>query len=317
MKVRQGFTLVEILVVIGLIGLLVALLLPAVQSARESARRAQCANNLHQFGLALHSYESAVGCLPGGINGYGYSPHAMLLPMLDQVPLFNAINFRQVAGANLVMATVRMVTIECFLCPSESLVPEGGRTSYPACKGDGHGLWGNGQSRHQSFNGVFPLDFVGVKLGEVVDGTSATVAMSEWLQGDRVPESLADPRRLQFYPEGAPTTGYDAFVRGCLSPGRTTAGIMPWGGWLGGSSNVLYNHVILPNGPSCVAPLSADPAQFSDPGQAITAGGGHPAGVNVLVLDGHVKFVRQTVHPAIWRALATRAGREVVSGDAY
>src|SRR4051794_32791391 len=103
---RRGFTLIELLVVISIIGVLMALLLPAVQSVREAARRAQCVNNLKQIGLALHNYHSAIGSFPLGgtltntnystlpmFLGYNtWSAHGQLLPYLEQTPLYNAIN---------------------------------------------------------------------------------------------------------------------------------------------------------------------------------------------------------------------------------
>src|SRR4051812_35881698 len=106
LKSRRGFTLIELLVVIAIIAVLIALLLPAVQAAREAARRAQCTNNLKQLGLALHNYASATNSFPPGNvtarTGYtdaslsqwtGWSPHAMLLPYMEQTPLYNAANF--------------------------------------------------------------------------------------------------------------------------------------------------------------------------------------------------------------------------------
>ncbi|MBX6316404.1 MAG: DUF1559 domain-containing protein [Isosphaeraceae bacterium] len=90
----SGFTLIELLVVLFIIGIPIALLIPAVQSAREAARRAQCANNLKQIGLALQNYHDTVGSFPHDVNTRkGFSAYAMLLPHLDQQPLFNSINF--------------------------------------------------------------------------------------------------------------------------------------------------------------------------------------------------------------------------------
>ncbi len=133
MKRRRAFTLIELLVVIAIIGLLVALLLPAVQSAREAARRAQCVNNLKQLGLALHNYEGSHQTFPPGYvsnfnpsgtdTGPGWGWAAMLLPQVEQTNVFNAINFNLAveAPANL---TSRLVNVNNFLCPSDSVKPE-------------------------------------------------------------------------------------------------------------------------------------------------------------------------------------------------
>src|SRR5436305_11412170 len=100
MRPRRGFTLIELLVVIAIIGLLIALLLPAVQAAREASRRSQCSNNLHQIGVALHTYASTHGLFPPGrinshIAGWGqcWGAYAQLLPFMEQQPVYNAFNF--------------------------------------------------------------------------------------------------------------------------------------------------------------------------------------------------------------------------------
>ena len=105
---RRGFTLIELLVVIAIIAVLIALLLPAVQAAREAARRAQCVNNLKQIGLALHNYHSSINALPwdhgpGGWNEW--SGMTMLLPYMEQQPLYNTINFNYIIGNGAATAT--------------------------------------------------------------------------------------------------------------------------------------------------------------------------------------------------------------------
>jgi len=131
----RGFTLIELLVVIAIIAVLIALLLPAVQAAREAARRSQCVNNLKQLGLALHNYESAGGGFPPGIvnsqsnvgewaTWTAWSPQAMLLPYMEQAPLYNAANFSfnccqygdQARDTNVTVALTRVAN---FLCPSD------------------------------------------------------------------------------------------------------------------------------------------------------------------------------------------------------
>ena len=137
---RRGFTLIEVLVVIAIIGVLVALLLPAVQAAREAARRGQCASNLRQVGLAMHNYHSAVGVFPPGRlrslvdhNGRCFSAYAYLLPFLDLAPLYYATNFNlnpdnapnaAVAGENGLRprnTTCVFTNLNVLLCPSDML----------------------------------------------------------------------------------------------------------------------------------------------------------------------------------------------------
>ncbi len=136
---QSGFTLIELLVVIAIIAVLIGLLLPAVQSAREAARRAQCVNNLKQLGLAMHNYHTAINAFPMGQSlawtSYGggtpyqegwtnWSCHALLLSYLEQTPLYNAANFQQTCcffgdRADAMNSTVYLTRINGFLCPSD------------------------------------------------------------------------------------------------------------------------------------------------------------------------------------------------------
>ena len=137
----SGFTLIELLVVIAIIAVLISLLLPAVQSAREAARRAQCINNLKQIGLAVMNYESSNGCLPPGAIHFqespydckvpekGYSSFLLIMPYTEQSPLFNAVNFALPSGGNITypvavdvvntQSTSMLTTIQSFICPSD------------------------------------------------------------------------------------------------------------------------------------------------------------------------------------------------------
>jgi prepilin-type N-terminal cleavage/methylation domain-containing protein/prepilin-type processing-associated H-X9-DG protein len=204
---RRGFTLIELLVVIAIIAVLIALLLPAVQAAREAARRAQCVNNLRQLGLALHNYQSAVGCFPPGSgmqpkDGSGeytagwteWSSQAMLLPYLEQRPLHDSINFSMVGGFDLggsVNATAWNTRVASFLCPSDGRAGKDSTNNYYACVGTSTYDWWGGQGAerptpkwkdHRPTTGIFQK-YDSNDIRDVTDGTSATVAFSETLVG--------------------------------------------------------------------------------------------------------------------------------------
>jgi prepilin-type N-terminal cleavage/methylation domain-containing protein/prepilin-type processing-associated H-X9-DG protein len=208
---RPGFTLIELLVVIAIIGVLIALLLPAVQAAREAARRAQCTNNLKQLGLALHNYHQTHEVFPGAYNasrlagsiGFGgawgsFSPQSMLLPFMEQNQIYNAINFNWISQGDQTGASYGLVQINStairtrvgnFLCPSAPLPRNTGffgvnapGNNYFASFGASAGFagtWNNGPP-----TGLF--QYLGAPLGvrDVLDGTSNTVAFGEWRTGD-------------------------------------------------------------------------------------------------------------------------------------
>ena len=182
-SVRRGFTLIELLVVIAIIAILMALLLPAVQQAREAARRSQCKNNLKQIGLALHNYLDTAKCFPFATGGTGnrYSALSQLLPQLDQGPLFKKIDFKQLitAPANV---TAGLTVLPQFLCPSDLQNPlpaSGGATNYNPNKGSSV-LW-----QDPAGDGVI-YHFSSTKIADIKDGTSQTAA------GSRAKEPFRD-----------------------------------------------------------------------------------------------------------------------------
>jgi prepilin-type processing-associated H-X9-DG protein len=314
---RHALTLIEVLVVIFCIGILIALLLPAVQAARELSRRTQCLNNLRQFGLALHSYEAAVGVLPSGQNSQAYSLHAMLLPHLNQRPLYNSINFELPLVPH--STTALLAGVGLFVCPSDPISVYNDQvhgyphswTNYAGCTGDGMGV------KDGKYNGLFPgptwLEPRYIASGHVRDGTSNTVAMSEWLVSI---DGKPDRRRTRY--ETATASGPTPLAE-FASRCRSLAGMQPFalGGlkglpWTGGQTGMtLYNHVLPMNEPSC------ENWPGSDPTEAISAGSQHPGGAVTLFADGQVRFVRDSIDVRTWRSLGTRQGGELISNDSY
>lgn len=262
LKVR-GFTLVELLVVIAIIGILVGLLLPAVQSAREAARRMQCSNNLKQFGLAMLNYESANRRLPAGRSPSGLSAHAALLPYMEQTAVGNQVDFN-VVWDHINNTVARGASIPIFNCPSDpvSTLPIGwAGTNYRSNQGSGilNGLTPTLSSDpnfgYPNPNGSFiPLTFL--KLGDITDGTSNTAAFSEHSKGD-FSNAISSPTDT-FWPQTNPTTPDEA-IRDCrainplnLSFQRNSNVGAPW--IQAGHSTSAYFHVAPPQSRSCMFP---------------------------------------------------------------
>ena len=206
--VRRGFTLIELLVVIAIIAVLIALLLPAVQAARESARRAQCINNLKQFGIAVHNYHSTVNSLPPGqlegADWMDFSAQTYLLPFLEMTPLYNSINFTDTSAIGDNQGAYWMSTwnqtafqtkVKVFLCPSDidRLTNPQAHNNYAACSGSSPASC----SEIDNFNGPFigPGPGVGYQLSsaytaaqvygfvDITDGLSNTGCFSEKVKG--------------------------------------------------------------------------------------------------------------------------------------
>lgn len=306
---RHGFTLIELLVTISVIGVLVALLLPAVQAAREAARRLQCVNNLKQLGLALNGYASSKSSFPMGMNGGLFSPQSMLLSELGERSLYNSINCSVGAASILSFSTVNSTaertSLSFFLCPSDDGYLGGavGLTNYV-----GNGGYG---VQELGFNGVFCdmsiMDAHSISYGDITDGASNTLAFTEWGRGsDDV--STWDPIKV-VYAASNPTflAQYDTFAHACQSmtpPSPIAQGAKPSRWIRGGYGNTLMNSLLVPSGNSC---LNNNLLNFA----AFTAGSRHRGGVNAVFADGHVSSIGNSIALPIWRALSTRAGGEV------
>ncbi len=299
----EAFTLIELLVIIFIVAILMALLLPAVQSARGTAQTLRCKNNLHQFGIALANYHDGMRNFPSAANGLGYSVHSMLLPHLEQLPAFNALNFN-VMMTRSENRTVINMNISTLLCPSDVDLGGLGATNYPCNGGYGYQI--------RPWNGAFTSDSLPpTSFASFTDGSSTTAAMSEWVRsvgaansGDALSEVLGIPTEL------AAGDRFEQLVSLCESRGFDSAvQVVKGGPWTGGGfSETLYNHNIVPNGNTCITGSLI-------PQSAWTAGSRHPSGMNCLFVDGHVVNIKNTISLYVWRAVGTRSGAELITSS--
>jgi prepilin-type N-terminal cleavage/methylation domain-containing protein/prepilin-type processing-associated H-X9-DG protein len=334
---RSGFTLIELLVVIAIIGVLIALLLPAVQSAREAARRSQCTNNMKQIGLALHNYESANRCLPMGVVTFSaltpagqcnttdgnpwkrrdHTMFALVLPFMEQQPIYNAINFNFASNgihdgvhAGLTNFTAYTSVVATYVCPSDGIAtplayPNNpySQSSYSASVGSTNVInWFSCPSEIDA-TGAFSRNRVN-RLGDIRDGTSNTFGVGEFSR-------FAENHPLEF---GNSWTRFATFgwpgLTGVTIP-QTIASTTP-----APNQSVLVPNASTGSGPEAwwtdpaIEPLARRQGQFGFRSQ-------HPGGLHFLFLDGSVRFIKDSIQIQTYRALGTKLGRETVSADQY
>jgi prepilin-type N-terminal cleavage/methylation domain-containing protein/prepilin-type processing-associated H-X9-DG protein len=311
---QSGFTIIEVVVVVGLIALLVALLIPAVHAAREAARRMSCASNMRQIGLASQSYNATFNVFPTKVSGAGHSPFVALLPFMEQMNLYSSINMSrpQVTNQGGLNDTAENTRLSILLCPSDPANKSPSAfTNYAANVGYGF-------ETSRSTEGIFSS--AATTVASIKDGTSHTALMAEWLLGGRPgsPSSGAGAIDGQFYifstPPFSGDDGFEPFVEHCIAMSAAGALSMPYPKgqpWMrSGGGCTLYNHDIGLNGPSCSN-------HGSIPNGAWTAGSHHSRLVQVVFADGHVQPVRESIDLKTWRALGTRAGGELTDPIDY
>lgn len=319
--VWQGFTVIELLVVVAILGVLFSLFAPTVLQTREVASRLMCEDHLRQLGVGLLSFEGTTRSFPETrFSDHPESPlasvHVRLLPYLDQRELFVKVDW---TDENVDLSGEPVLTIKnagllresvaLFRCPSDQVSI--GSSNYRVCTGSGAGLF--------QTEGRVPPDasLAGIATGarrthDVRDGLSNTVSFSERVRGDFQIGVFASARDVILGVNGPQLAPSEA-LQTCASA-SSTAMHFSWAGgtWLyGGYGHTWYNHVATPNAlvPDCTGAVVLDPLAAG----VHAARSWHVGGVNVSFVDGHVRFVGNSVNTAIWRALATVNGRETTS----
>lgn len=326
-RARPAFTLVELLVVIAIIGILIALLLPAVQAAREAARRSQCANNSKQIGLALHNYHDTHNSFPPAViwgtptNAYHHTWLTMILPFLEQQPLYDSVDFRLRAWGQAVVGT----HVGVLRCPSDPDLPAPDKshniaaTGYVACEGyHWHpgavnvGNWspwnGDGQTagyrgfcdgctQSGSLAGAFSVNAT-TRIRDITDGTSNTVLVAE--------------------KNAAGFSGGPAFTVGQGKPRTAASGVFStafvgtaYTGWAGNESGsgILNpdgtshsNNTWFRSSPSTDCPVFMSYRGFNNEWHGPSSL--HPGGIQIILGDASVRFVSETMCWGTWAKLS-------------
>lgn len=317
----SGFTLVELLVVIAIIGILVGLLLPAIQATREAARRMSCQNNLKQLGLALHNHESLRNQLPplgdyqtNGVAVY-WSMQTRLLPYAEQANIQNLIDYSRPINQQSHVAKVR---IPFLICPSEINDRERhdgpSFIHYPLSYGANAGEWQIMQPPLGRGTGVFVVN-QWMRLASLTDGTSNTLGMSEVKAFTPYLRDGGNPATAALVPN---TPGDVALFGGEF---KSDSGHTEWVDarthQTGFTTTFAPNQMV----PYQINGITYD-IDFTSmregrsptlPSYAIvTSRSYHSGGVNSLLMDGSVRFVAQTIERNVWRALGTRDSGEVI-----
>ncbi len=314
---KRAFTLIELLVVIAIIGILIALLLPAVQSAREAARRIQCINNLKQIGLAMHNYHDSRKTFPVGSFGCCWGSWLVaILPYVEQQPLYQQYDqngkwdipdnsYRYAGSRNLAVTKQRLA---CYTCPSDTPSED---DNWSGITSHNYGVnYGNTGFVNRSYIGpdadaeanVSGVLFRGAPftigdstkrqqafgIASITDGTSRTLMVAELVQGHG-----HDLRGFSWWAFGS---GFMAY----LAPNTNEPDVM---------QDATYCNSTHPRNPPCIGPHTQSmPMTWA-------ARSRHPGGVGAAMCDGSVDFFSENIDINVWRAMSTSQGGETVTSQ--
>ena len=298
-SIARGFTLVELLVVIAIIGILVGLLLPAVQSAREAMRRSSCSSNIRQIGMGLHNYHATFKRFPPrGVPVHLHTWSAAVLPFIEQQSLFDQYNFDVQWNAPANHSTLQ-TTVVTFKCPSNphtddvdlSVAGGAATTDFAPVGNISEEFNDSGHIRPRSTReGLFGMLSTRYRMEDVKDGLSTTILLVE---------SAGRPAYYVNGRFGPPTN-----INGCDNADVTNSTTM-LGSW-GDPSNYIPAHGFSDDGLSCSGPWVINKTNNNE------AYSFHPGGLHIVLADGSTQFISQQIDAEIYASLITIEGKEVI-----
>jgi prepilin-type N-terminal cleavage/methylation domain-containing protein len=301
---QRGFTLVELLVVIAIIGILIALLLPAVQSAREAARRISCTNNFKQIGLAMHLYHDSNRCLPAGWSAWhpttgqpywlgrpGWGWGSVILPFMEQENVVKSLIHRELPMTDPLNEAARLTPIPTYRCPSDvgdkTFILPAGPTPAPNYT-TGYTATELATANCVGVFGIAPMAQVCLNNGSCVG--EGSLVFQRWFRFVELSDGLSETllvgeRRSKNYP----STWMGVFAGADMAPGRVVA-------------------------VASAAPNSSTPTPYGGPSDMYNFSSFHPSGTVFLAADGSARLISQSIDQAVFFALCTRANGDLTGG---